>query len=54
MKKKMTTKQSKEDFFHQCCTKMATNTVMAPRFCLAAHTERSFDSHFSSAISAAA
>ena len=25
----MTTKQSEEYFFHQCCEKMATNTVIA-------------------------
>ena len=50
----MTTKQSEEYFFHQCCKKMTTNIVMAPRFCLAAHTERLFVSHFSLVISAAA
>ena len=54
VKKKMTTKQSEEYFFHQCCKKMTTNIVMAPRFCLAAHTERLFVSHFSLVISAAA
>ena len=27
--KKMTTKQSEEYLFHECCKEMATNTVMA-------------------------
>ena len=35
--KKMTTKQYEESFFHQCCKKMATNTVMAFGFWLAAY-----------------
>ena len=30
--KKMTSKESEEYFFHQCCKKAATNTVMATRF----------------------
>ena len=51
----MTTKQSEEYFFDQCCKKMTTNIfVMAPRFCVAARFERLHDSHFSFIISAAA
>ena len=33
--------------FHQRCKKMATKTVMASRFWLAAYIVRLFDSHFS-------
>ena len=43
----MTTKQSEEYFFHQCCKKTFTNTVMASQFWLTAHIVRLFDSHFS-------
>ena len=46
-KRKMTTKQSEEYFFHWCCNKTAKNTVTASRFWLAAYIVQLFGYHFS-------
>ena len=44
---KMTTKRSKEHFFHQRCKETSTNFEMASRFWLATYIVWLFDSHFS-------
>lgn len=46
-KLKKITKQTEEFFFHQCCKKIARNTVMASRFWLAASIIWLYESHFS-------